>query len=222
MAAQRVSPSVGKTGQWRLLSRRIVLFLIINANLSFSLGDSGFAHFRLNKVHHFSNPQTHAFNTPFQLSIIPPRILARSRVFGGGPLHDMPEDAGVTRHEVQHGDVLVFATDGVWDNLDSNDLLRIIREPMRSFRAWEAKSNDVYVSDHIYNLTVPGGIPKKYEDSLQTLLAVTIAGEAKAASLDTRTDGPFAREIQKYFPHEEYFGGKVDDICAIVAVVVKE
>ena len=196
---------------------------MVNANaIIISLGDSGFAQFRLNKVHHFSDPQTHAFNTPFQLSIIPPRILARSRVFGGGPLHDMPEDASVTRHEVEHGDVLVFATDGVWDNLDSKDLLRIIEKPMQSFQAWIESDSGVHTSSHIHNLTLPGGIPKQFENSLQTLLAVAIAGEAKMASLDTRTEGPFAREVQKYFPNEEYFGGKVDDICTIVVIVVKE
>ena len=134
----------------------------------------------------------------------------------------MPEDASVTRHEVEHGDVLVFATDGVWDNLDSEDLLRIIQRPMQNFQAWVEGDNGTFISDHIHNLTVPGGIPKQFENSLQTLLAVAIAGEAKMASLDTRTDGPFAREIQKFFPHEEYFGGKVDDICAIVVIVVKE
>ncbi len=37
-----------------------------------NLGDSGFIHLRLNAVHSASEPQTHAFNTPFQLSIIPP------------------------------------------------------------------------------------------------------------------------------------------------------
>ena len=187
-----------------------------------SLGDSGFAQFRMNKVHHFSDPQTHAFNTPFQLSIIPPRILARSRMFGGGPLHDMPEAASVTRHEVQHGDVLVFATDGVWDNLDPEDLLRVIQRPMESFHAWVEAEKGAVISDHIHKLTVPGGVPKQFENTLQSLLAVAIAGEAKMASLDVRTDGPFAREVQKFFPHEEYFGGKVDDICVIVAIVVKE
>ena len=176
----------------------------------------------MNRVHHFSDPQTHAFNTPFQLSIIPPKILARSRVFGGAPLHDMPDDASITSHKVEHGDVLVFATDGVWDNLDSEDLLTIIQKPMQSFQAWMEDEKGSYISNHIQNLTIPGGIPKQFEDNLQTLLAVAIAGEAKMASLDTRTDGPFAREIQKYFPHEEYFGGKVDDICVIVAIVVKE
>lgn len=89
----------------------------------YSLGDSGFIQFRLNAVHHYSNPQTHAFNTPYQLSIIPPKILARARIFGGEPLSDYPGDASVTSHQLRHGDVLVFATDGVWDNLSPTEVL---------------------------------------------------------------------------------------------------
>lgn len=187
-----------------------------------SLGDSGFVQLRLNAVHHSSNPQTHAFNTPYQLSIIPPKVLARARAFGGEPLSDYPRDASVTNHQVRHGDVLVFATDGVWDNLSSLDVLKIISRQMQGFQAWNPGAKGISISDSINRLTQPGGIPKKHESTLQNLLAVAITGEAKTASLDTKADGPFAREVQKFYPHEEYHGGKVDDICVIVAIVVQD
>lgn len=185
-----------------------------------SLGDSGFMQFRLNAVHESSNPQTHAFNTPFQLSIIPPRILARSRIFGGMPLRDFPKDASITHHQVRHGDVLVFATDGVWDNLSSSELLQIVSRHMISFQAWQAGDEGTEVGGLLENLTLEGGIPKEKENTLQTMLAVAITGEAKAASLDTKRDGPFAREVYKFYPHEDYHGGKVDDITVVVAIVV--
>ena len=60
------------------------------------------------------------------------------------------------------------------------------------------------------------------EDNLQTSLAVGIAGEAKVASEDVGRDGPFAKEIRKRYPDEEWRGGKVDDICVVVAVVLGE
>ncbi|KAL8734036.1 MAG: hypothetical protein Q9166_001797 [cf. Caloplaca sp. 2 TL-2023] len=185
-----------------------------------NLGDSGYVQFRLNAVHHSSNPQTHAFNTPFQLSIIPPKILARSRIFGSMPLHDFPRDASVTSHEVRHGDVLVFATDGVWDNLSSNELLQIVSRYMTGFQAWQASGKGTTVGKELGTLTKEGGIPKGKENTLQTLLAVAITGEAKAASQNSRRDGPFAKEVQKFYPHEDFHGGKVDDICVVVAVVV--
>lgn len=198
-----------------------------------SLGDSGFAQLRRNKVKYYSNPQTHAFNTPYQLSIVPPRILALSRVFGGAPLHDMPKDAHEESLNVKHGDVLVFATDGVWDNLSPQDILEIVNRQMRGFEAWVPSNNNkkdekgegvgrVEVSDKIYELAEDGGIAVQVEDNLQTNLAVNIVGEAKAASQDTKRDGPFAKEIQKYYPNEEWHGGKVDDICVVVAVVVRD
>ena len=185
-----------------------------------SLGDSGFAQFRLNAVHYDSNPQTHAFNTPYQLSIIPPKILARSRIFGSMPLRDFPRDASVTSHDVRHGDVLMFATDGVWDNLSSNELLRIVSRYMTGFQAWQGSEKGTTVGKELGALTTGGGIPKEKENTLQTLLAVAITGEAKAASQNSRRDGPFAKEVHKFYPHEDFHGGKVDDICVVVAVVV--
>ena len=188
-----------------------------------SLGDSGFVQLRLNAVHHYSNPQTHAFNTPYQLSIIPPKILARSKIFGGQPLSDYPGDASVTDHHVRHGDVLVFATDGVWDNLSSIDVLRIVSRHMTAFHAWQVGDHGLEVSDHIHSQTIEGGIPLEFQvNTLQTLLAVQITGEAKLASLDTKRDGPFAKEVKKFYPNENYHGGKVDDICVVVAIVVGE
>ncbi|KAL8860170.1 MAG: hypothetical protein Q9178_003434 [Gyalolechia marmorata] len=185
-----------------------------------NLGDSGFAQFRLNAVHYDSNPQTHAFNTPYQLSIIPPKILARSRIFGGMPLRDFPRDASITNHEVRHGDVLVFATDGVWDNISTNELLRIVSRHMTGFQAWQASEKGMVVGKELGALVKDGGIPKEKENSLQTLLAVAITGEAKAASQNTKRDGPFAKEVHKFYPHEDFHGGKVDDICVVVAVVI--
>ncbi|KAL9034083.1 MAG: hypothetical protein Q9214_007209 [Letrouitia sp. 1 TL-2023] len=186
-----------------------------------NLGDSGFVQLRLNAVHYYSNPQTHAFNTPYQLSIVPPKVLARSRLFGGEPLRDFPRDASVTSHQVRDGDVLVFATDGVWDNLSSVELLRIVSRYMTGFQAWQSGDKGMTVSDGLNNLTQEGGVPKQYENTLQTLLATAITGEAKAASQNSRRDGPFAKEVQKFYPHEDFHGGKVDDICVVVAIVVK-
>ena len=187
-----------------------------------SLGDSGFIQFRLNAVHHFSKPQTHAFNTPFQLSVIPPKILALSRAFGGGQLSDIPEDSNDTSHEVRHGDVLLFATDGVWDNLSARELLKLVSRQMTGFHAWKTGDGGTYVSKRIHDLTQDGGVPKQYEDTLQTLLAVNVVEETKAASTNTQRDGPFAKEVQKLYPQENFHGGKVDDICVIVAIVVQD
>ncbi|KAJ6015073.1 hypothetical protein N7540_009664 [Penicillium herquei] len=213
-----------------------------------NLGDSGSVLLRLAAVHHYSIPQTHGFNTPYQLSIIPPRMRAQASVFGGAYLEDFPSDASVTNIQMQHGDVLILATDGVFDNLNNQDILKLISSRMILTGAWNATPDyGIGVSDSLRDLTVPGGLAfafppppgasksqkdmKEHEKeaaslganlTLQSLLAASIAGEAKMASVDMRRDGPFAKEAQRYYPGDHYRGGKVDDICALVVVAIDE
>ncbi|KAI2462828.1 protein serine/threonine phosphatase 2C [Annulohypoxylon bovei var. microspora] len=186
-----------------------------------NLGDSGFVHLRLNAVHSYSEPQTHAFNTPFQLSIVPASMLARAAAFGGAQLCDNPKDSDVTQHTLKHGDILVFASDGVWDNLFNQDILRIASRLMVGIGAWEASDGGILVANDLKPYT-------QAEDStqrpltLQSALAVEIAGAAKIASTNQRLDGPFAKEVQKYYPQENWHGGKIDDICVITIVVSED
>ncbi len=188
-----------------------------------NLGDSGFVQLRLNAVHDYSEPQTHAFNTPYQLSVVPENFLRQAAAFGGTKLRDFPKDANVTQHSLRHGDVLVFASDGVWDNLSSQDILRIVSRLMVRAGAWEHTKGGISVGKGLahFILADDGKSGAEEISNLQSFLAVGITGEAKAASTNTKVDGPFAREVQKYYPNEHWKGGKVDDICVIVAIVVE-
>jgi len=188
-----------------------------------NLGDSGFVQIRLNAVHSYSEPQTHAFNTPYQLSIIPEQMKRKNQIFGGFQLCDYPKDASTTKHGLRHGDVLVFATDGVWDNLSSSDILRIVSRLMVGAKAWEHTADGIRVSDRLSAFTLPDETPPGVHKipTLQSFLAMGITSEAKAASVNTRRNGPFAKEVQRYYPEEGWTGGKVDDICVVVAIVVE-
>jgi len=179
---------------------------------------------RLNAIHNYSEPQTHAFNTPYQLSKLPEKVLKQAAAFGGQQLHDMPKDANVSQHLLRHGDVLVLASDGCWDNLSRHDILKIVSRLMIGARAWEHTEDGIKVSDRLRSLTEGDDGKSGAEEipSLQNFLAVGITGEAKKASINKRLDGPFAREVQKYYPHEHWKGGKVDDICVVVVVVVED
>lgn len=189
-----------------------------------NLGDSGFVQLRLNAIHNYSEPQTHAFNTPYQLSIVPEKVLRQAAAFGGTQLCDFPKDANVSQHSLRHGDVLVFASDGVWDNLSSQDILRIVSRLMVGARAWEYTEDGISVGRSLPQFIMADDGKSGAEEipSLQSFLAVGITGEAKAASVNTKVDGPFAREVQKYYPNEHWRGGKVDDICVVVAIVVED
>lgn len=197
-----------------------------------NLGDSGYIHLRLNAVYTCSEPQTHAFNTPYQLSMIPPSILARMAAFGGAQLSDEPRDAEVTRLDLRHGDVLVFASDGVWDNLFNQDLLQLVSRSMMATGAWAPQSRDAGAAVAVAppavlkKLMAPAaegaGAGSSSAVTLQSLLATQITGAAKAASINTKLDGPFAKEVKRYYPQETWHGGKVDDICVVVAVVAED
>ncbi|KAL2814819.1 phosphatase 2C-like domain-containing protein [Aspergillus granulosus] len=219
-----------------------------------NLGDSGSVLLRQAAVHHYSIPQTHGFNTPYQLSIIPPRMRQQASIFGGAYLEDFPRDAITTALNLQHGDVLILATDGVFDNLNNQDILKLVTSRMLYTNAWTAcKSPNAEItpasSEALLALTGPDGLsaflppsssgskpPSKPDGSdksatapnlhdatytLQSLIAATIASEAKLASMDFRRDGPFAKEAQRYYPGDYYRGGKVDDITVLVIVAVE-
>jgi protein phosphatase PTC7 len=120
--------------------------------------------------------------------------------------------------------VLVFASDGVWDNLSSQDILRVVSRLMVGARAWEHTEDGIKVGGRLASFTEVDDGKSGAEEipSLQSFLAVGITGEAKAASVNTKVDGPFAREVQKYYPNEHWRGGKVDDICVVVAIVMED
>lgn len=233
-----------------------------------SLGDSGFLILRHGKVHYFSTPQTHAFNTPYQLSVVPPEVLDQSRLFGGDFLCDLPKDAQVTSHHLENGDVVVFATDGVWDNLFPSQVLQIVCQEMLEAGGWAlgplspnnntptptttatntspapksreqvdegyASANPTPPPSPHLPPSIPGGgyiqpTPTLYKSTqpqdgtgLQSIIAKAIAGKAKSASLNRHVDGPFAKEVRRVLPGEDFRGGKKDDICVVVGVVVGE
>lgn len=188
-----------------------------------NLGDSGFMHLGLNAVRHFTQPQTHAFNTPFQLSKTPHRMMVQMAVFGGpSTLSDLPKVSSVTHHRVRHGDVLVFATDGVWDNLSPQDVLGIVSRNMVELGAWVDNEGALEVGQELSKLAQAEIHQQANQTSLQAKLAIAIAKEAKETSLNTRRDGPFAKEVQRHYPGENWHGGKPDDIATLVALVVGE
>jgi protein phosphatase PTC7 len=168
---------------------------------------------------------------------------AQAAMFGGVYFEDWPRDAAMSNITMQHGDVLVLATDGVFDNLNNQDILKIVAGRMVIANAWTGTpTGTIGVSSRLDELTRPGGLESspsppsspssstssvsapssaQSHSTLQGFLAASIAGEAKLASIDVRRDGPFAKEAQRYHPGEWFRGGKIDDICVIVVIAVE-
>lgn len=144
--------------------------------------------------------------------MIPKAIRAHIDKFGGSPYSDSPQDAQVTSHDLQNGDVVIFATDGIWDNLSNQDLLNIISEESTKAGVWQTGKDGIAPASNLGSIV---------DENLVAAFVSTIVEVAKSRSHNTRIDGPFAKEVQRLYPGENYHGGKVDDICAICAVVIQ-
>lgn len=91
-----------------------------------NIGDSGFIVVREGQIIHRSEEQQHYFNTPFQLSLPPPGQ-------NQNVLSDSPESADTLSFPVQNGDVILAATDGVFDNVPVDLLLDILKDVSFAF-----------------------------------------------------------------------------------------
>ncbi|ESO96554.1 hypothetical protein LOTGIDRAFT_231806 [Lottia gigantea] len=81
-----------------------------------NLGDSGYLLIRDREVVHRSHEQQHYFNTPYQLSVVPPAQ-------EGLVISDSPAMAASNSHKVEEGDIILLGTDGLFDNMTDSMLV---------------------------------------------------------------------------------------------------
>lgn len=77
-----------------------------------NLGDSGYMLIRDNRILVRSVPQQHRFNAPYQLALTPE-----------GDIHDCSPMAATESIQLEKDDILILATDGLWDNLFDQDII---------------------------------------------------------------------------------------------------
>ncbi|KAK9511516.1 hypothetical protein O3M35_000155 [Rhynocoris fuscipes] len=147
-----------------------------------NIGDSGFVIVRHGQVIHRSEEQQHYFNTPYQLSLPPPD---HSR----SVLSDSPESANTTNLIVEDGDVILLATDGVFDNVPDQMLVgelaraQGVRDPAKlqlvansiALMARKIAFDENFISPFSqsaksYGISVTGGKP----DDITVLLATVM------------------------------------------------
>lgn len=127
---------------------------------------------------------------------------------------DLPSDAHKSHHWLRNGDVVLFATDGLWDNVNIQDVLGLVSGEMIKVGAWTCGGGGITPSPagllaHTTITTTGGG------GGIQTEIARAVVAKAKSASLNTGKRG------QEYFGRR-YWGGKVDDITVVAIVVVEK
>jgi len=153
---------------------------------------------------------------------------AQHAIFGGAThFSETPKQADVEKHQLKHGDIVVFATDGVWDNLSAQDTLAIVTRVMEENEYW-VKSNNFTGAETMLNESMVRKMPRSLEQEkekeafLPALLATAVMREAKAAGLDRKRNGPFAKEVNMQYPQEGWQGGKPDDIAVVVCIAVED
>lgn len=168
-----------------------------------NLGDSGFVVLRRRRaaeaeaegeggfaVVSRSTPQQHFFNCPYQL------------MWDGTEEGDAPSDAQGYEVRVEPGDVLVVATDGLYDNVYDDDICRIAGEVLGD--AGEGRG---------------GGLSSLGASVSSVALAERLAREAQALATSPGYRSPFAAawEAEAGPDQGSWDGGKLDDTTVVVA-----
>ncbi|QPG73987.1 hypothetical protein FOA43_001304 [Brettanomyces nanus] len=179
-----------------------VVFGIVDAKTlqldAVNLGDSWFGIFRKQpngryRCFYQSKEQTYYFNAPYQLSIIPPRILKEAERKGTKFLMNVPADADKYGVKLLPGDVVLFTTDGMVDNVGPEDL-------------------EIYLDD-----TLNG------KDSVSSLGQINknLVSKVVVLGKDPQFNSIFSQRLSR-LASQPYIGGKPDDVTSVIMAITEE
>ncbi|SSD58700.1 related to Protein phosphatase 2C homolog 7, mitochondrial [Saccharomycodes ludwigii] len=157
-----------------------------------NLGDSWCGVFRNDSLVYHTNFQVLSFNAPYQLSIIPKYILDSAKTKGSGFIRNTPEEADDYKFQLMKNDVVILATDGVTDNVDTGDLANFLRDNEISTKTQSQENLDRITKD--------------------------LVGKTVALSKDPQFPSIFSQELSK-ITGANYVGGKEDDITLVLVKV---
>lgn len=188
-----------------------------------NVGDGGALIIRDSRISFATRPQQRAFNIPYQLGFRRRRDLSL---------------AAVSSVSLRQGDIIVLATDGVWDNLwhstvvwlvsqytrrRSANLTRLSSSSSTSSPSFNNNNNSspsplerAAFSSSVRDVPAPG-FPNPSHDALKNL-AFDIAARACSAAHDSKAQTPFAERARRR-GYSNGRGGKLDDITVIVSEV---
>ena len=193
-------------------SSTVLLGVLQNNTLyTICLGDSTYVILRprekrskLNEVFRLPEQQ-HSFNCPYQLARFPEpdqyeflikkgltsfvSLLKRSNL----DLQDCPQDANSEIFHLIEGDIIIAASDGLFDNLFDEDIIKYAE----TFLGYEL-SNEEYCSK----------------------LAKELVSKAVQKGWDMTYKSPFSKNAAKF--GQRYIGGKLDDTTVVVALAVED
>lgn len=159
-----------------------------------NLGDSGFALFRKGARIFESKPLQHFFDCPYQFASCPDFTEDTDR----------PEDASEYELQLQSGDVIIAATDGLWDNLHTEELLPLLPTSEES-----VKQAALQIAN--------AASTNAYDDDYSSPYTVEAVRQGMDLSWWQKLVG--ARFKDGKFQLARLQGGKLDDITVVVAYV---
>ena len=172
--------------------------------------------------------QQHNFNAPYQLSNLPENLKSGS-IFGSEYSSkprfwsDKPSDSVLYQWKVDEGDIVIWATDGLFDNLFVNEILKIVdifmSELTSSTSITSFQSFQSYINSSSQQLKEEMMAPKNARR-----LAKELVKEAYKKSRSRNCFTPFGEKFDKsnITKNNELLrwkGGKPDDICAVVGFI---
>lgn len=135
-----------------------------------NLGDSWCGVFRQGSLIAETKVQTHGFNTPYQLAIIPNEIKTQNK--GSRFIMDQPDDADEYEFNVVKDDIVIFATDGVIDNIDVKDIELYLKDNEKT-PLEELSSKFV---QNVYTLSLDENFPSVFSQELSQLTGQFYSG----------------------------------------------
>ena len=154
---------------------------------------------------HLQPPQQIYFNAPYQLSKLPASLASDPN-----SIQNVPSQADLFETRLQDGDMLICATDGFGDNVFPNETEILLGR----IRSNEAKLHPEALSEKSGG---GAGARALADQKLTQHAADSLVNYAKLCSEKEDKKSPFEVEAAKH--GLRYRGGKVDDICVIVALV---
>jgi protein phosphatase PTC7 len=188
-----------------------------------NLGDSGWMVIRNGEIIAKSEAQCHFFNAPYQLAKVPkPRP---------GGITDTPSKAHFQTVQCEVGDIIILATDGLFDNVYDQHVTALLKEfnfdqPSSFFGGNSASSLPESEHSESGNESDSGDSVESIESNRSEVLSLIMKNTTEKMVEYTRMRAhqkdyisPFCAEYFKASNGKRISGGKVDDITILMSVV---
>lgn len=133
-----------------------------------NLGDSWCGVFRESKLVFETKYQTVGFNAPYQLSIIPDKILHDAEARGSKYITNDVSDADEYSFQLKKDDIILLSTDGVVDNIDTQDIEIFLKDNSETMNTDLQKVTETFVSK-VVQLSRDPNFPSVFSQALSKL-----------------------------------------------------